>query len=67
MSKRIRVQICGFRRPAEARAAVEAGADMVAVVLCPARRRVALPLAAEILSEAPGRRAQGWDLRKPAI
>ncbi|MCY3802237.1 MAG: phosphoribosylanthranilate isomerase [Chloroflexi bacterium] len=53
MSKRIRVQICGFRRPEEARAAVEAGADMVAVVLCPARRRVPLPLAAEILSEAP--------------
>ena len=53
MPERIRVQICGFRRPEEARAAVEAGADMLAVVLCPARRRVSLPLAAEILSEAP--------------
>ena len=53
MPERIRVKICGLRRPAEARAAVEAGADMLSVVLCPARRRVPLPLAAEILSEGP--------------
>ena len=53
MPEGIRVKICGLRRPAEARAAVEAGADMVAVVLCPARRRVSLSRAAEILGEAP--------------
>ena len=53
MPERTRVKICGLRRPEDARAAVEAGADMLGVVLCPARRRVPLPLAAEILGEAP--------------
>ena len=53
MPEVVRVKICGLRRPAEARAAVEAGADMLGVVLCAARRRVSLRQAAEILSEAP--------------
>ncbi len=53
MPEVVKVKICGLRRPAEARAAVEAGADMLGVVLCAARRRVSLRQAAEILSEAP--------------
>ncbi len=53
MSSGVKVKICGLRRPAEARAAVEAGADMLGVVLCEARRRVSHQEAREILGEAP--------------
>ncbi len=53
MPSSTRVKICGLRQPLEARAAVEAGADLVGVVLCAARRQVSLLEAAEILSEVP--------------
>lgn len=53
MPSHIRVKICGLRDPSEARVAVQAGADMLGVVLCAARRQVSLTEAAEILAEAP--------------
>lgn len=53
MPSHIRVKICGLRDPSEARVAVKAGADMLGVVLCTARRQVSLSEAAEILAEAP--------------
>ena len=53
MPSGIKVKICGLRRPLDARAAVEAGADMLGVLLCASRRQVSLDEAAEILGEAP--------------
>ena len=53
MPSGIKVKICGLRRPLDARAAVEAGADMLGVLLCASRRQVSLNEAAEILGEAP--------------
>ncbi|MDP6348868.1 MAG: phosphoribosylanthranilate isomerase [Chloroflexota bacterium] len=52
MADRIRVKICGLRDPEAVAVAVAAGADMLGVVLCPARRRVTLDEAARILGDA---------------
>lgn len=48
----LKIKICGLRDPASAAVAVTAGADMLGVILCPARRRVRLDAAAQILGEA---------------
>lgn len=53
MPSNVMVKICGLRRPIEARAAVDAGADLLGVILSQARRRVTREEAAEILAEAP--------------
>ncbi len=45
---RTRIKICGITRPADAVAAVEAGADAIGVVLAPSPRQVSIERAAEI-------------------
>jgi phosphoribosylanthranilate isomerase len=52
MADRVKVKICGLRDAESAAVAVAAGADMLGVILCPARRRVTLDEAARILGEA---------------
>lgn len=52
MADRVRVKICGLRDAESAAVAVAAGADMLGVILCPARRQVTLDKAARILGEA---------------
>lgn len=50
-----RVKICGVMRPADARAAVEAGASAIGVILWPGSPRVvSIEKAAAILGEVPG-------------
>ncbi|HET9017907.1 MAG TPA: phosphoribosylanthranilate isomerase [Thermomicrobiaceae bacterium] len=44
------VKICSLRTPADGVAAADAGADLVGLILAPARRRVTLETAAEIVA-----------------
>lgn len=53
------VKICGCRTPADARAAVEAGATHVGVVFADSPRRVTVEEAVEIVEAAGGARAVG--------
>lgn len=52
MPEQVKIKICGLRDPASAAVAVAAGADMLGVILCPARRQVTLEQAERILREA---------------
>ena len=61
MPERVRVKICGLRDPGSAAVAIDAGAAMLGVVLCPARRQVTVDEAAAILAEA------GGDVRKVGV
>jgi len=53
IATRTLIKICGVCRPQDARAAVEAGADAVGVVLAPSRREVSIDEAVDILCEVP--------------
>ncbi|MEX2284026.1 MAG: phosphoribosylanthranilate isomerase [Gemmatimonadota bacterium] len=56
----IRIKICGLCRPADAAAAVAAGADYVGVILAPATRRSqTIDTAKQIFDEARGARRVG--------
>lgn len=50
---RTRIKICGLTRAGDVKAAVDAGADALGVVLAPSRRRLSIDDAAAILTEAP--------------
>ena len=52
MAEPVKVKICGLRDRDSAAVAVTAGADMLGVILCPARRQVTLDEAAVILAGA---------------
>ena len=52
MAEPVKVKICGLRDPGSAAVAIEAGADMLGVILCPARRQVTLEEGAVILAGA---------------
>ena len=62
----VRVKICGLKRPAQARAAVSAGADAVGVVFAESPRQVALEEAKEVATAArdeaakAGRTIEAW-------
>ncbi|MBE0477086.1 MAG: phosphoribosylanthranilate isomerase [Coriobacteriia bacterium] len=51
--RRTRVKICGLTDPADAAAAVRAGADAVGVVLADGPRRLTLDAAERVLAEVP--------------
>ena len=48
----VRVKICGIARPADARQAIDAGADYLGVVLCDGPRKKSLAEAEEIIAAA---------------
>ncbi len=52
MAEPVKVKICGLRNPRSAAVAIEAGADMLGVVLTPARRQVTLQEATVVLAAA---------------
>lgn len=49
------IKICGIKRPVDALAAVEAGADLIGVVLAPSKRQVDEAAGAEIVAALDGR------------
>jgi phosphoribosylanthranilate isomerase len=49
-----RIKVCGITTEDAARAALEAGADYLGLVLCPSPRRVTLDRASALASRAPG-------------
>jgi len=53
VSDPFRIKICGITSEDAARAAVEAGADHLGVILCPSVRRLSRERAAELVSNVP--------------
>lgn len=53
MSEPFRIKVCGLTSEESARAAVEAGADHLGLVLCPSVRRLAPERAADLVAQVP--------------
>ena len=49
----LKVKICGVRSPAIAEVAVDAGADMIGIILAPSRRKVSVALGRAIFDSVP--------------
>tara|TARA_B100001123_G_scaffold441390_2_gene582472 strand:+ start:2758 stop:3366 length:609 start_codon:yes stop_codon:yes gene_type:complete len=49
----LKVKICGVRSPAIAEVAVDAGADMIGIILAPSRRKVSLEVGRAIFDSVP--------------
>ena len=51
----LKVKVCGITRPADAEAAMEAGADILGLILCKSKRQITLKTAKKIVDTVAGR------------